>query len=74
MHLMPLDPSPSRYIASRMGSMAASVFPIPVGATSRRWPPLAILGMTSACGGVGSVMPLRARDSTSAGERPGKGM
>ena len=48
-------------IVSKMGSMAASVLPIPVGATRRMFPPFSILGMTSACGGVGSVMPLLAR-------------
>ena len=50
-----------RKIVSKMGSMAASVLPIPVGATRRMFPPFSILGMTSACGGVGSVMPLLAR-------------
>ena len=63
-----------RKMVSKIGSIAASVFPMPVGATRRMFPPFSILGMTSACGGVGSVMPLLARACTSSGLSSGKGM
>ena len=57
-----------------MGNMAASVFPIPVGATRRRFSPFRIRGMESACGGVGSVIPLEASAEMSSGDSWGNGM
>ena len=74
MHLNPVRFPLVAWMASRMGIIAASVFPIPVGATRRMWPPARILGMTSACGGVGSVIPLSARADASSGQMSGKGM
>ena len=41
----------------RMGRRAASVFPLAVGATRRRFSPLNIGGMAALWGGVGSPMP-----------------
>ena len=41
-----------------IGSMAASVLPLPVGESSRTFSPLSIWGITSCCGSVGSRIPL----------------
>ena len=74
MHLNPVRLPLVAWMVSRIGSIAASVFPIPVGATRRTFPPSRILGMASAWGGVGSVIPLSASAPISSGHSFGKGM
>lgn len=59
MHLMPF-PGVSRR-RWKMGSMAASVLPMPVCATSSRWRPSRMTGMASRWGPVGSWMSLSRR-------------
>ena len=68
-------PCPSLFLKmeSNMGSMADSVFPIPVGATTKTFFPADIFGIASLWGSVGSVMPFALRASTISGHRVSKG-
>jgi hypothetical protein len=54
------SPCPSFTTLLSSGRMAASVFPDPVGATTRTFSPAAMSGDASTWGGVGWVMPISA--------------
>lgn len=64
---MPLVPSSS--ILLIIGSIAASVLPLPVGAVMSTLLPLSTLGMASSCIGVGSSYPYLVSISVSLGCR-----